>query len=377
MYSSGCSMATEQDPERHIVQPNDQEQHKIQEKDHVMENGVGKGFEITKNKTSEVYQNMEQNSEENIFENGENDNAEENLIEFDSPGSDTFNAFLSCRLLERATALRNAADEASCSANFVQNGGENRVGDQSMQSSRTESGYLTESVASSSALGCDRLESVSSEGDRTPCDSRTVQNDLFRSKDSVPGCSGCGAEGFPVSCDKPRTESTGSAKAFDLINALDNLKDLDLGTDVRLKTSAPPVKLIDLDEIFVNCASSDGQSRPESLSLPKPPRSNERPHSKSDASSAIPMHMQEEERVERRRSKSSGFPIPRVKEGVDITDDGLSKSLPHGIVTRKGDMIEFVADDLQEKIRRSSPMSKTGTVKFLNLRHKKPWLCST
>ncbi|ESO87105.1 hypothetical protein LOTGIDRAFT_86499, partial [Lottia gigantea] len=32
-----------------------------------------------------------------------------------------------------------------------------------------------------------------------------------------------------------------------------------------------------------------------------------------------------------------------------------------GTILRKGELIEFVADDLQEKIRRSSPMSKTGS----------------
>ena len=348
-------MASEPDLEQPTV-----EHHKTQDKDSIMENGGNNGVEVTKSKTIKICQNLEQNSEENILTNGENDTTDENLIELDSPGSDTFNAFLSCRLIERATALRNAADEASCSAN-VQNYGDNRLSDQSMHSSHAESGYLTESVASTSTLGCDRLESVSSEGDRTPCDNRTVQNDLFSSRDGVAGCGSCGAEGFSGSCDKPRTDSTSSAKAFDLINALDNLKDLDLGTDVRFKSNATPVKLIDLDEIFVKCDSSSGQSRPESLSLPKPPRSTERPHSKSDASSAIPEQV--EETRERKRSKSSGFPIPRVKEGVDITDDGLSKSLPHGIVTRKGDMIEFVADDLQEMIKRSSPMSKTGMPK--------------
>ena len=353
-------MATEHTSGHLTVQADGQEQLAVQDNNHFMEKRVSNGFEGAKNKHSKIYQNTEQINEENISSNGENDKTDENLIDFESPGSDTFNAFLSCRLIERATALRNAAEEASYSASIVQNGGENRVGDQTMHVSHTESGYLTESVTSSSTVGHDRLESVSSEGDRTPCDNKTVQNDTFCSKDGDPACNSCGAEGFPGDCDKRRTNSSSSAKAFDLINALDNLKDLDLGTDVRLKTKTSPVKLIDLDEIFVKCEPNDGQSRPESLSLPKPLRSNERPHSKSDAGSAIPAYVQEEDRVERKRSKSSGFPIPRVKEGVDISDDGLSKSLPHGIITRKGDMIEFVADDLQEMIRRSSPMSKTG-----------------
>ncbi|GFR85548.1 BLOC-1-related complex subunit 6 [Elysia marginata] len=36
----------------------------------------------------------------------------------------------------------------------------------------------------------------------------------------------------------------------------------------------------------------------------------------------------------------------------------LSHSLPKGTVTRKGDLIEFVASDLQEKIKQSSPLSQ-------------------
>ncbi|XP_060592458.1 uncharacterized protein LOC132747153, partial [Ruditapes philippinarum] len=64
----------------------------------------------------------------------------------------------------------------------------------------------------------------------------------------------------------------------------------------------------------------------------------------------------------RKRNKSSGFPIPRQKEGVMISEDMLSKSLPHGkVVKSDSGLIEFIADDLQEKIRRSSPMSKTAS----------------
>lgn len=357
--------------EPHLLDSDNSDQLKTHGSTQLIANGVAEGFlELSNGVNSEHDQNTEQN-EDSTSVNGEIDKTDENLIDLDTPSSDNFNAFLSCRLIERANALRSAAGEHSenkdSGKRSIQDGCGNRPDDQSMQASHTESGYLTESVTSSSTVGHDRLESLSSEGDRTPCDSRDLE-DYDKSthstaKDSVFLCNNCGAEDFRDKHEKPRTNSTNSSKALDLISALDNLKELDLkeldlGSDVRLKTG--PVKLIDLDGIFVKCESGDGFSRPESLSLSRPSQSARRPHSKSDASSVIPAHVHEEDRVDRKRSKSSGFPIPRVKEGVDISDEGLSKSLPHGMITRKGDMIEFVADDLQEMIRRSSPMSKTG-----------------
>lgn len=344
-------------------------QHKTSGSGQVITNGVAGGYSESINAEAiKQESNGEQGTEENGSVNGNNIKTEENLIDLDTPVADTFNAFLRCRLIERASALRNAdADSVmnkDTSSNCLDAGVDSRVVDENMHVSHTESGYLTDSVTSSSTVGHERHESVSSESDRTPCGEKSslqIDNNsaLSGNKDGVPVCNNCSAVSANDECDKARTSSTGSTKALDLINALDNLKELDLGSDVRLKTG--PRKLIDLDEIFVKCDTSEGQPRPESLSLPRPLHSNERPHSKSDVGSVIPAHIYEEDRIERKRSKSSGFPIPRVKEGVDISDEGLSKSLPHGMIMRKGDMIEFIADDLQEKIRRSSPMSKTAS----------------
>lgn len=334
----------------------------------LLSNGVAGGCLQTKT-TEDIRQeiNGEQRTEESSSVNSDSVKTDENLIDLDTPVADNFNAFLRCRLIERASALRKADTDSvmnkDASSNFLPVGKDSRVGDQSMNLSHTESGYLTDSVTSSSTVGNERHESLSSESDRTPCGERaSLQMDNSTHSnitDGVFACNSCIGASAADDCDKPRTNSTGSTKALDLINALDNLKELELGDDVRLKTG--PRKLIDLDEIFVKCDASDIQTRPESLSLSKQMQYYERPHSKSDAGSAIPAHVCEEDRVERKRSKSSGFPIPRVKEGVDISDEGLSKSLPHGMIMRKGDMIEFVADDLQEKIRRSSPMSKTAS----------------
>ena len=327
--------------------------------------------------------NSDQRTDQEESVNCDLTKTEDNLIDLDSPISDTFNAFLSCRLIERARERNRNTDAVNkeLNSNSLQ-GEDNNSVDQNMHVSHTESGYLTDSVTSNSTIGNERHESLSSGSDRTPClEQAPSETDVLlrhsSCKEGSTVCNNCIAGSSGDDCDKSRPTSTSSAKAFDLINALDNLKelkDLDLGTDVKLKTG--PRKLIDLDNIFAKCDSNEiqpgperlsqcdsneVQPRPESLLLPRPLQSSERPHSKSDAGSAVPAHVFEEERMERKRSKSSGFPIPRVKEGVDISDEGLSKSLPHGMIMRKGDMIEFIADDLQEMIRRSSPMSKTGT----------------
>ena len=347
------------------------EQFDTKETNKFSQNGEPKNFSDVKdvsNGTVNHVNNPEQRTEqERPTLNGDHDKTEENLIDLDSPGSDNFNAFLRCRLIERAK------NKESCTSS-VKDGDCNSI-TQSMHASHTESGYLTESVTSCSTVGNERTESVSSEGDRTPCiEQIPSESDGMLRNSSCKDCSCVSNNSIPSSanCDKSRPTSSSSAKALELISALDNLddlKDLDLGSEVKLKTG--PRKLIDLDQIFVKCDSNELQARPESLSLPQPLQASERPHSKSDVgwSPSEASCSYKDDKNERKRSKSSGFPIPRVKEGADITGDGLSKSLPHGKIVRKGEMIEYVADDLQEMIRRSSPMSKTGTVSDLINKH--------
>ena len=93
-----------------------------------------------------------------------------------------------------------------------------------------------------------------------------------------------------------------------------------------------------------NSESKGEMPRPESFSLPK-----SQPH------------------YEKKRSQSDGVAIecynnlanvPRKKDSEfeNIEETMLSKSMPQGVVTKKGELFEFIADDLQEKIRQSSPL---------------------
>ncbi|KAK3102373.1 hypothetical protein FSP39_010897 [Pinctada imbricata] len=90
-------------------------------------------------------------------------------------------------------------------------------------------------------------------------------------------------------------------------------------------------------------------ARPESLSLPCPLQHLEKRRTQSD--STTKMH----------KSYTGAIEIPnKDSEFENIEETLLSKSMPHGaIIHRQGDLFEFVAEDLQEKIRRSSPLTKT------------------
>lgn len=92
-----------------------------------------------------------------------------------------------------------------------------------------------------------------------------------------------------------------------------------------------------------NSESKGEMPRPESFSLPK------------------------SQPYEKKRSQSDGVAIecynnladiPRKKDSEfeNIEETMLSKSMPQGVVTKKGELFEFIADDLQEKIRQSSPL---------------------
>lgn len=112
-------------------------------------------------------------------------------------------------------------------------------------------------------------------------------------------------------------------------------------------------------------------SRPLSLTLPKPLHSYERKRSKSDGQKHIKVYSDVKEE-QKKRSSSLAVDIPSKKDSNSESDEDqpLSKSLPYGTIMKKGEMIEFIADDLQEKIRKSSPHTKTGKlhgVLILNL----------
>lgn len=135
--------------------------------------------------------------------------------------------------------------------------------------------------------------------------------------------------------------------------------------------------VIDLDEDISSTANHEdiaekgflnnmSASRPESLSLPRPLQYAERnrsatdPQKTSNSRSRILNGIGGSSLEGHKRTRSEAIDIQGVRARGDLGhgDDMLSKSLPHGTIMRKGELIEFVADDLQEKIKRSSPMSR-------------------
>ncbi|XP_052067576.1 dentin sialophosphoprotein-like [Mytilus californianus] len=114
------------------------------------------------------------------------------------------------------------------------------------------------------------------------------------------------------------------------------------------------IETIDSEDDRQIGGNSDVQNRPESLILNKTVN-HEKRRSRSD----------DHKKIDTTRTMSSStavdIPLRRDSEFENIEETMLSKSMPHGTVTRKGDMIEFVADDLQEMIKRSSPLTQTAS----------------
>ncbi|XP_063440251.1 dentin sialophosphoprotein-like [Mytilus trossulus] len=116
------------------------------------------------------------------------------------------------------------------------------------------------------------------------------------------------------------------------------------------------IETIDSEDDRPNGGNSDVTNRPESLILTgNRPANHEKRRSRSD----------DHKKIDTTRTMSSStavdIPLRRDSEFENIEETMLSKSMPQGTVTRKGDMIEFVADDLQEMIKRSSPLTQTAS----------------
>ncbi|XP_021371044.1 uncharacterized protein DDB_G0284127-like [Mizuhopecten yessoensis] len=132
--------------------------------------------------------------------------------------------------------------------------------------------------------------------------------------------------------------------------------------------SVSTLELCDSGEPDKQSPSSESNiSRPDSLCLPRPLQQYERKRSKSDGQNQLASYINNSTNVitEWRscRSASTTEEILGKKdpEFENIEETMLSKSMPHGTIVRKGEMIEFIAEDLQEKIRRSSPLTKTDS----------------
>lgn len=236
-----------------------------------------------------------------------------------------------------------------------------------MNVSHTESGYLTDSVISRERhCSHNSVGSNNSEQDVTPCAENLI---TFSTSSSNAGSSLTS----PLSPDSEVTLDTDNSNSqisdpddhvgqvnkiynecTEIINEtarieqLESLARIDLNCDKK-----------DINDIF---ATNFAPVRPENLVFDGE-GNGARGRSQSEALDSLTgmFYHNGDKGDSRKRSKSSGFPIPRQKEGVAISEDMLSKSLPHGkVVKSDSGLIEFIADDLQEKIRMSSPMSKTG-----------------
>ena len=250
--------------------------------------------------------------------------------------------------------------------------------------SHTESGYLTDSVISrekestqDSSAGSHT--SNSSEQDITPCAENLItfstsssnmtspvspyseeasidtENSVSRNTDQIYFDSDDTSSG-------PEDHAGQVNKIFDectaIIDQKSRIEQLDIDSLARMNLNCDRNDLMNIDDII---ATNFAPPRPESLVMQSGTRGRSQSEAMETYGDKFYMLSDSDKSDSRKRSKSSGFPIPRQKEGVMISEDMLSKSLPHGkVVKSDSGLIEFIADDLQEKIRRSSPMSKTG-----------------
>ncbi|KAL8595206.1 hypothetical protein ACOMHN_043359 [Nucella lapillus] len=121
--------------------------------------------------------------------------------------------------------------------------------------------------------------------------------------------------------------------------------------------------------------------RPESLSLPRPLQCVERIRSSSEPQRnqgrAQAVRAEGSGGHQRTRSEAVDIQTVRVRGDLSYGDDVMSRSLPQGTLTRKGVLVEFVADDLSEIIRRSSPMSGADSGSLGSRRSSQRSLAST
>ena len=96
-----------------------------------------------------------------------------------------------------------------------------------------------------------------------------------------------------------------------------------------------------------SCDSHEVISRPESLSITSPKRSR----SYSDKSNSSKNSEGTDNSVQMPGASSDDPAVDNIQ-----TEAATAAGLPQGTITRRGDMIQFVADDLTQKIKLSSPM---------------------
>ncbi|XP_076469609.1 uncharacterized protein LOC143299951 [Babylonia areolata] len=135
---------------------------------------------------------------------------------------------------------------------------------------------------------------------------------------------------------------------------------------------------MDSHEVIPDVAATVAATRPESLPLARPLQGPERTRSSSEPQQGVSRAQAvRAEGHQRTRSEALDIQAVRVRGDLSYGDDIMSRSLPHGTLTRKGALVEFVADDLTEKIRRSSPMSGADSGSMGSRRSSQRSLAST
>lgn len=169
-----------------------------------------------------------------------------------------------------------------------------------------------------------------------------------------------------LSCDQVKTEGDEEDRRK---NRHSTSSDVTL-EGVSNSESVSTLELCDSGEQPTDKHSGDSESsitRPDSLCLPRPLQQYERKRSKSDGQTELASYINNgtnvitEWRSCRSASTTEEIMVKKDPEFENIEETMLSKSMPQGTIVRKGEMIEFIADDLQEKIRRSSPLTKTDS----------------
>lgn len=155
------------------------------------------------------------------------------------------------------------------------------------------------------------------------------------------------SEGTVVTKVKYRTWQNTSSESWESGNVISPVEAEELENDAMERENHDTVR--EGEDRGERGGSTEELSRPESLNLPRSLQHYEKKRSQSDGV-AIECY-----------NNLANVPAGKKDPEFDnIEETMLSKSMPQGVVIKKGELFEFVADDLQEKIRQSSPLPKTG-----------------
>lgn len=164
-------------------------------------------------------------------------------------------------------------------------------------------------------------------------------------------------DSFPASREKLREDSNSEASHF--CPSKTSLTQHKTGKDSTGSLEIPISSVSSGDDHEVIPESSSA-SRPGSLSLSQPLLGAEKQLNRPEPSSKMCTNVKDKCESDTGTKGSPDVGRPEVIQPQDIAKICLSQNLPQGTITRKGDMIQFVADDFMQKIKQSSPLSHAG-----------------